>query len=199
MRRTDKEKSKKTKWIIILIGLLAVPLLLGAGTLFYIFYVLSVMSHSEPYNETNPALIIDKIENNFDISFSTRMNSLQAADKIAGGIDRPYIFIVRFTTDKTGFANLRELLSGLGNWEETTNELLKKDYNTDEYDPRYIVLYKKDTPDWYKMRIAKGRTYESFLVSKNNKMRLITICVEVAESSEIVVYMEGWGDTLLGM
>jgi len=160
------------------------------GTFFFLLYC---ALRGEPFDESDPASVVATIGKNCGFEFPEKMESLKAADRLAGGIDNPYFFVVSFMTDQSGFAQLRDSLSQLGNWKEITDELSQKDYDTDDYDPRDWSCI-EDAPQWYKMKIAKGRTYEGFLVSKNNRMRLFTFCVDLAEPNRIAVYMEGWGD-----
>ncbi|MFA5252089.1 MAG: DUF4190 domain-containing protein [Phycisphaerae bacterium] len=148
-----------------------------------------VLFYETPYDDSDPKAIIAKIENNCGFKFPAKIESLKAADKITGGIDRPYVFIVNFTTDKIGFAELKGSFSQLGcQLEEIT--LKEGDNIRDE-----SGSWSRNAPQWCSEKIPKGKTYESFLLCKNDIGLLDTIFVEVANSEEVVVYMYGWGDS----
>jgi hypothetical protein len=168
---------------IVGICLSVVPLIL-ISTIAYVFYL---ALRGEPYDESHPASVIATIETNCKFKFPEKMESLKAADRIGGGVSpKPYLFIVSFTTDQNGFAQLRDSLS--------LQPLRSEDYDTN--DPRVSSL-SKGTPQWYKAKMPKGIIYEGFLVSKNNMMRLSTFCVELPEPEKVAVYMEGFGDPRL--
>jgi hypothetical protein len=140
----------------------------------------------EPYDESYPQSVIATIETNCNFKFPEKMESLKAADRIAGGVPpQPYVVIVSFTTDQDGFAQLQHSLS--------LQPLRSENYNTNE--PRAFSL-SKGTPQWYKTKMPKGKIYEGSLYGKNNMM-LSTFCVELPESEKVAVYMEGWGDSRL--
>jgi len=167
---------------IVGICLSVVPLLL-INTIAYVFYL---ALRGEPYDESHPALVIATIETNCNFKFPEKIESLKAADRIAGGVPpKPYVVIVSFTTDQNGFAQLRDSLS--------LQPLRSENYNTNE--PRAFSL-SKGTPQWYKTKMPKGKIYEGSRYGKNNMM-LSTFCVELPESEKIAVYMEGWGDSRL--
>jgi hypothetical protein len=176
----QKKKSKTMKWIIIVIlGVTIIPIILVVGMF---AYVASVISHEDPYNESNTALIINRIESNFGFKLPEKMESLQAGDTIAAGIDHPYVFVLRFVTNQNGLGKLIQV----GDLTDVTEEIANSKWD----DSRSFT---KHTPQWYKIPLEKGRTYENCLVSKNNTLRLNIICVEMTPSESVVVYMQGWG------
>lgn len=165
----------------------AIPLVLitAISILFYLAL------RGEPYDESHPESVISIIEENGDIKFPAKMESLKAANGITPGVHPQYIrFIVRFITDQEGLAQLRDSLRKQGFYPETP------DYNSNDYDPVYLSTY-KDTPKWFKIDIAKGVIYDSFGNTKNNAIKLHTICVPSEDPDKIVVYMEGFGDLSL--
>jgi hypothetical protein len=168
-----------------IIGICAsgIPLILIGCIISMIFLAL----RGEPYDESHPSSVIATIETHCNFKFPEKMESLKAADRIAGGVPpQLYVVIVSFITDQNGFAQLRDSLS--------LQPLRSEDYDTNE--PRAFSL-SKGTPQWYKTKMPKGKIYEGSLYSKNNMMRLSTFCVELPESEKIAVYIEGWGDSRL--
>lgn len=162
----------------------AIPLILIAAISILFYLAL----RGEPYQESDPASIIALIEDNSNINFPEKMQSLKAADRIAGPPDPPYVcLLVSFTTDQKGFTRLRDSLSKLDSYTEITD-----DYNADEYNHVYFSSY-KDIPQWFKIDIAKDIIYHSFGKTKNNAITLYTTCVRSEDPDKIVVYMEGLG------
>lgn len=159
-----------------------VPLILIVCIISMFFLAL----RGEPYDESHPTSVIAMIETKFNFKFPEKMESLKAADRIAGGVPpQAYVFIVTFITDQDGFAKLRDSIS--------LQPLRSGVYDTNE--PRSFSL-SKGTPQWYKTEMPKGKIYEGSVVSKNNMM-LSTFCVELPNSEKVAVYMEGWGDSRL--
>jgi len=156
------------------------------------FAVLWAM-RGEPYDESNPSSIRAYIEENCEFTFPEKVNYLKAADRIPGGIGPAYVlFIVKFTTDHSGFLHLCNCLSRLGDWGETDAQFYSKEDGRG--DPRVHVSI-KETPEWYAEPIPKGTVYAGFATCQSKKrLRLTTVCVKPEDSEEYVVYMEGDGD-----
>lgn len=156
------------------------------------FAVLWAM-RGEPYDESNPSSIRAYIEENCELTFPEKVNSLKAADRIPGGIGPAYVsFIVKFTTDHGGFVHLRNCFSRLGDWWETDVKLDSKEHGRG--DPRVQVSI-KGTPEWYAEPIPKGTVYSGFVMCPSKKrLRLTILCVKPQDSEEYIVYMEGDGD-----
>ena len=184
--RTKRPAFKGRRQAIIGISFSAIPLIITIALSWMIYSAI----RGEPYDESHPQLVIATIEKNCDFRFPEKMESLKAADRLAGGPDNPYLFVIRFKTNMEGFAQLKDVLE-LQPHKDTTSEVVNgKD------DPR-IFSISKETPLWYSARIPKGKTWEGFLVSSNNMMRLSTVCVELSESGKVDVYMRGFGDSSL--
>ena len=184
--RTKRPAFKGRIQAIIGISSSAIPLIITV--VFSCMLYLAI--RGEPYDESHPQLVLATIEKNCDFCFPEKMESLKAADRLAGGPDNPYLFIIRFTTSREGFAQLKDELE-LQPHRDTTSEVVNgKD------DPRIFSL-SKDTPQWYITKIPKGKIWEGFLVSQNNMMRLSTVCVELSEYGKVDVYMGGWGSSRL--
>ncbi|MHC4666176.1 MAG: hypothetical protein ACYS9T_09505 [Planctomycetota bacterium] len=153
-------------------------IVLGGGS-FLIYLAL----RGEPYDESAPASVIAKIENSCGFKFPENMGSLRAADGLGPGVPpKPYVCIVRFTTDRHGLAQLRDSLS-------------KLDYYTEEfsaagYDPRGLSRMK--APEWYKGEMTKGIVYRGSGWGGTGLI-LLTVAVESKEGDKIDVYMEGVG------
>ena len=146
----QKKKSKIKIWIAIILCIVLIPAIWYVGMFCYAFVVIS---HEDPYNELNTALIINRIEKNCVFKFPEKMESLKAGDTLAAGIDRPYVCVLRFVTNQNGFGKLKQL----DGWEEITGEIANGKWK----DTRYIT---KRAPQWYKTPIEKGRTYEYYLL-----------------------------------
>lgn len=171
------------------IGGLIISVILFLLLAFVVCIFCYVLFYETPYDDSDPKAIIAKIENNCGFKFPAKIESLKAADKITGGIDRPYVFVINFTTDKTGFIELKDSFFQMGcQLEEIT--LKEGDSIRDE-----SGSWSRNAPQWCSEKIPKGKTYESFLLCKNDIGLLDTIFVEVANSGEVVVYMYGWGDS----
>jgi hypothetical protein len=157
-----------------------------------IAYMFLTAFAGEPYDESNPMLVVNTIKKHCEYKFPEKMSSLKAAERLAGGPDNDYTFVISFTTDYNGFISLQNFLSKTDDWEDITDDLSKKDYNSSEYDPRPFASY-KNSPDWYKAKIPQGRTFFSFLGEK--ELTLTTICVQSEDSNDVAIYIEGWGDS----
>lgn len=187
--RTKRPPFKGKRQAIIGICSSAIPLII---TVAFIWMIYSAI-RGEPYDEFHPEAVISIIEENCDIEFPAKMESLKAADRIAPGIDKPYHFVVSFTTNMNNFAELKESISQLDSYFE---KRVERDPNVGKNTPADFAVF-RDSPEWYKTEIPKGEIHESFGVSKNNKIRLRTIWINLPESEKVVVYMEGWGSSRL--
>lgn len=187
--RTKRPTFKGRRQAIIGICSSAIPLII---TIAFGWMIYSEI-RGEPYDESHPEAVISIIEENCDIEFPAKMESLKAADRIAPGIDKPYHFVVSFTTNMNNFAELKESISQLDSYFE---ERVERDPNVGKYTPADFAVF-RDSPEWYKTEIPKGEILEGSGVSKNNKIRLRTIWINLPESEKVVVYMEGWGDSRL--
>jgi hypothetical protein len=184
--RTKRTAFKGKRQAIIGIASSAIPLIITIALSWMIYSAI----RGEPYDESHPQLVLATIEKNCDFRFPEKMESLKAADRLAGGPDNPYFFVIRFKTNREGFAQLKDALE-LKPHKDTTSEVVN-----DKDDPRFFSI-SKETPLWYSAKIPKGKTWEGFLVSSNNMMRLSTVCVELSESGKVDVYMGGFGDSSL--
>jgi hypothetical protein len=144
----------------------------------------------EPYDESNPMLVVNTVKKHGEYKFPEKMLSLKAAERLAGGPDNDYTFLISFKTDYNGFVSLQNFLSNTGDWEDITDELSKKDGNSSAYDPRPYASY-KNSPDWYKAKIPQGKTFFSFIGDK--ELVLTTVCVLLEDSNDVAVYIEGLG------
>ncbi|HBG27958.1 MAG: hypothetical protein A2Y10_03040 [Planctomycetes bacterium GWF2_41_51] len=165
--------SKYFKKVFITFILTFSPCFIIAGFFIGVYYAIF---HEEPYNESHTSSIISNIENNFNFKFPEKIELLRTGDTIAGGIDRPYVFIVQFVTDQNGLYEIKQS----GDWEDITEEIEKGKWA----DSRFFTTH---TPEWYKKPIEKGRTYEVLPEST-----LHIICVELNASESVIVYMDGW-------
>jgi len=197
-----------TKKIIITWGIsVAIPLVLALAVVFVFFYVRFELRQAfwmEPYDESHPASILATVEDNSVVKFPENIESLKAADSTDRGIDAPfYIFILRFRTDQNGLAQLRESLSQL--YEYVENDV-KADQNPDAVVLTWRLKGKPGyvrTPEWYS-ELPEGVVWTASGVGvdyygeggegKKGKFHSIRCTwVVLAESEEVVVFMEGEG------
>jgi hypothetical protein len=164
------------------ISLSVIPIIL----ITYLFYDAFA---GESYDDSNPMLVVNTIKKYCDYKFPQKILSLKAADRLAGGPDNNYTCVVSFITDHNGLTTLQDCLSKGDAWEDITDDLSVKDYYSSEYDPRPFASH-KDSPVWYKTKIPQGRTHLSLF---NGEIVLTTVCVELKDSNDVAVYIEGWG------
>jgi hypothetical protein len=177
----QKKKSKIKIWIAIILCIIIIPVIWYVGMCIYFF---STIFHEDPYDESNTALIINRIEKNCAFKFPEKMGSLRAGDTLAAGIDRPYVCVLRFITDQNGFGKLKQL----DGWEDITEEIANGKWQ----DTRYFT---KRAPQWYKTPLEKGRTHEYYSSGGDEKIHLHILCVELAPPENVVVYIDGWGSS----
>jgi hypothetical protein len=177
----QKKRSKIKIWIAIILCIVLIPAIWYVGMIVYGF---SRIFHEEPYNESNTALIISRIEKNCDFKFPEKMEFLRAGGTLAAGIDRPYVCVLRFVTDQNGFDKLKQL----DGWEDITEEIANGKWK----DTRYFT---KRAPQWYKTSLEKGRTHEYYSSGGTEKLHLHILCVELTPPERVVVYMDGWGSS----
>ena len=151
--------------------------------------------HEKPYNDSNPEAILNKVESYCDFEVPQKIENLRAAEKITGGIDHEYTFVARFKTDRKSFEELRNSLSKTKFYSEEKTEELSSE-NSNSYDTfgslasNSIGTWQKNAPEWYDAEIPKGKVYELW---PWGKMVLCFICVELPDSNDVVVHIEGWG------
>lgn len=191
--RFSKTKLKGAGFAISGIIISLIPIL------FFVFEAYSLymaVLYEKPYDDSNPEAVIAKVEKVCGFNFPEKIDFLKTAEKIPSGIDPTYAFIARFTTDKDGFAELRKSLSKAeGDYysEEISEELVGEDGKSFTYGSRANEkmgsLWQKNAPQWFDIEIPKGRIYE---ISPFIKMtQLYFICVELPDSNDIVVNIEG--------
>ena len=181
--RTKRPAFKGKRQAIIGICSSAIPLIITIAIGWMIYSVLL----GEPYDESHPEVVISIIEDNSNIEFPAKMESLKAAERIAPGVGPGYVcLIVTFETDQEDYAQLRDSLSKQDSYLEI------HDYNSIKYSPVRFST-EKDIPQWFKIDIAKDIIYHSFGKTRNNAITLYTTCVRSEDPDKIVVYMEGLG------
>lgn len=185
--RTKRPAFKGKRQAIIGICASAIPLIITIAIGWMIYSAL----RGEPYQESDPASVIALIQDNSNINFPENMQSLKAADRIAGPPDPPYVcLLVSFTTDQEDFTQFCDSLSKQDSYLEI------HDYNSIKYSSVRFST-EKDIPQWFKINIAKDIIYHSFGITRNNAITLYTTCVRSEDPDKIVVYMEGIGDPSL--
>jgi hypothetical protein len=103
--RTKRPAFKGKRQAIIGICASAIPLIITIAIGWMIYSAL----RGEPYQESDPASVIALIQDNSNINFPENMQSLKAADRIAGPPDPPYVcLLVSFTTDQEDFTQFCE-------------------------------------------------------------------------------------------
>lgn len=189
--KASKGKLKGMGFAISGIIISSIPIILFISVA-YFFYMAVI--YEKPYDDSNSKAIMAKVEKVCDFEFPEKIESLKAAEKIASGIDRAYTFIVRFTTDQNSFTEFRNSLSKTKNYfEEITDELLTEDGKSYTYGSRandtWGSMWQKNAPEWFNAEIPKGKVYELCPI---DKMFLYFICVELPDSNDVIVNIEGW-------
>jgi hypothetical protein len=188
--------TKKTKIVLGISAASLVVLVLAAVDLFF-FEDLRQLFWMEIHDESRLASFLANIEDNSVVEFPEKIESLKAAERDYSPRGGSYHFVLRFKTDKKGLAQLRESLSQL---HEPLESDAQPDRNSEYYaDPR--VGYKeKGIPEWYSEEMPEGVHYEfygttdHYLESRKGKLQFISCaCVTLADSEEVIVYMEGFG------
>ena len=167
------------------------------------FIGLATMLYSERFQECDPAPIIATIEKQFGLELPEKMQFVRAAEADNVGKDRIYLFILSFITDESGWKCFRESFpksldaTNMVYMEAEPNKYADEIYGFEEfdsnaYDPRteYVV---PGVPEWHTRKLKKGKTRIQSIISKNSRMQINTVCVDLGSTEEIVVYIEGWG------
>lgn len=191
--KVSKEKLKGKGLAISGIIISLIPIVLF-GCLAYGFYMAVI--YEKLYDDSNPEAIIAKVEKVCDFDFPEKIESLKAAEKLVAGIDPGYAFIARFTTDQNSFAELRNSLSKAkyeGYYSEEINDELPiedgKSYTYGSRKSYFECWWQKNAPEWFDTGISKGKVYE--LYPSYKMMHLYFICVELPDSNDVVVNVEG--------
>jgi hypothetical protein len=146
--------------------------------LFLIFLAL----RGKPYDQSQPGAVKVSLENNFGFEFPENMQALKGAHGLGGGVHpKPYVCLVKFTTDPHGLAALRDSLSKAEHYGEPLHRT--------DYDPRNYSRTK--APAWYKGKIKDGIVYKAS-VWRDGPL-LLVIAVESEQGDKIDVYMEATG------
>jgi len=159
------------------------------------------MLYSARLCECDPAPLVAMIKHNFEFKFPENIKSIKAAEADNVGIDRIYEFIVSFTTDQSGWRQFQESFPKVNDANTIYVETDGQRYIHDIYD---FMDYDANTyddqrprrwaPKWYKTKIKKGKYFQGYLTSKNKKIQINNLCVDVADPENIIVYIQGWGN-----
>lgn len=155
------------------------------GLLFLVFLGL----RGEPYDQSQRTSVKASLENNFGFKFPENTQALKGAHGLGGGVHpKPYVCIVRFTTDPNGLAQLQGSLSKLDDYNEQFPSPAFPDY-----DPRNYSRTK--APAWYKGKIMEGIVYKASVWRSAGL--LLVVAVESEQGDKIDVYMEAVGGDCL--
>jgi hypothetical protein len=149
--------------------------------------------HEEPYGEPESQILVSKVENNYDLKFPEKMAVVRTADKISAGIDRPYVFILRFITDQNGFKQFKEQIKENA-WEEISSKFYEYN-NRYLYDTMSSYGWKKNNPEWCQDELLKGLVYENGILGKSGFLNVI--CIKPENSDDVEVIMMGWANQQL--
>jgi len=188
--------TKKTKIVLVISAVILLALILAAVDIFF-FEDLRQWFWMEVHDESRLASFLVNIEDNSVVEFPENIESLKAAERVYTDRGGSYVFVLRFKTDKKGLAQLRESLSQLHQPMESDAQ---PDRNSEYYaDPR-MYYKKKGIPEWYSEEMPEGVHYQFYgvtdyyLESRKGKLTHINCAsVTLADSEEVVVYMQGNG------
>jgi hypothetical protein len=65
------------------------------------------------------------------------------------------------------------------------------DYDPNEYEPRIEPFW--GWPKWFKAKIRKGKDFSGRVNSKNGSLQIDTLCVDLADPENVVIYIDCWG------
>ena len=149
------------------------------------------------HDESRLASFLANIEDNSVVKFPENIESLKAAERVYTESGGAYLFVLRYKIDKKGLAQLLVSLSDIREYFESDTQ---PDRNSEYYsDPRRFYR-KKGIPGWYIEEMPEGALYVFsgttgyYLKSRKGKLKRIScVCITLADSEEVVVYMAGDG------
>jgi hypothetical protein len=181
-----------------------------AATSFIVIMIIAILISSifgfgfpkpRPFSECDPNKVIALIENNFDFNLPDNISSTKAAETRTTWLDDTYSFIFKFSTDEKGweqfhtsFPKIKEqdTIYGYPNGSRHVHDVYDfTDYNPNEYEPRIEPWW--GWPKWFKAKIRKGKHFSGYLDSKDGSLNIDTLCVDLAESENVIIYIGGWG------
>lgn len=176
IKETRRKRNKLTVALIILsvCGILLALLLVWRQFPFY----------QRPFTACDPNKVTGLVNNSFDFKLPDNINSARAAETRTSWLEHNYIFILTFTTDLAGWQGFRKSLpdqSAFG----------FEDLNHNSHDPRIEPYW--GWPKWFKAKIRKGKYYFGYLYSKDQHLRIDTICIDLSDPEKVIVYIQGRG------
>lgn len=189
---------------LIGIWISAIPLLFFTGILLinYTVWPGFPFPRPRPFSECDPNKVINLIEGNFDFSLPDNINSAKAAETRNTWLDDTYSFIFKFSTDQEGWEQFHKSFPKIKDHETTYVEVDGReyihdmydfmDYEPNEYEPRIEPSW--GCPKWFKAKIRKGKHYYGRPYSKENQLQIETICIDLSDPKQVVVYIDGWGE-----
>lgn len=188
---------------LIGIWISAIPLLFFAGILLinYTVWPGFPFPRPRPFSECDPNKVIALIENSFDFNLPDNISSAKAAETRTTWLDDTYSFIFKFSTDEKGWERFhtsfpkikdQDTIYGYPDGSRHVHDVYDfTDYNPNEYDPRIEPFW--GWPKWFKAKIRKGKDFSGYLNSKDGSLQINTLCIDLAESENVIIYIGGWG------
>ncbi|MBW8039493.1 MAG: DUF4190 domain-containing protein [Planctomycetes bacterium] len=201
--RIKKSKGQLTGQTAAILGIVA-------ATSFIIIMILVILIISisgfgfpkpRPFSECNPNKVIALIENSFDFNLPDNISSAKAAETRTTWLDDTYRFILNFSTDEKGWEQFhtsfpkikdQDTIYGYPNGTRHVHDVYDfTDYDPNKYEPRIEPYW--GWPEWFKAKIRKGKNFSGHMNSKDGSLQINTLCIDLAESENVIIYIGGWG------
>jgi len=177
----------------------AIPLVLFVISFFWPGFPLP---RQRPFSECDPKKVIAIIEKRgFDFTFPDTIKDAKAVETRTTWLEHTYMFLLRFSTNQEGWEEFHRSFPKIKDHatryidvdgrEEIHDVYDFMDYDTNEYEPRIEPFW--GWPKWFKAKIRKGKYFSGYLDSKDYGLQIDTLIVDVADSEDIRIYIEGWG------
>ena len=189
------------KLFLLFLSVLIVAILLFAGLL--IISYLFPFANPRPFSDCDPNKIIALMNNKFDFHLPDKIISSRAVETMTNWLEIDYVFIFTFTTNDSGWKQFWSSFPKIKNEDtiyvkENGEEYIHDihdfiEFDPNKYDPHRNYIY-GGIPEWYKLKIKKGKYYSGNLMSHDNKLQIDRVFVDLFDQNNINVYIEGLGD-----
>ena len=201
--RIKKSKGQLTGQAAAILGI-------AVATSLIVIVILAILLNSisgfgfpkpRPFSECNPNKVIALIENSFDFNLPDNIISAKAAETRTTWLDDTYRFIFKFSTDEKGWKQFHKSFPKIKDHDTKYIEVDGReyihdmydftDYDPNEYEPRIEPYW--GWPKWFKAKIRKGKDFSRNLNSKDGSLQIDTLCVDLADPENVVIYIDCWG------
>lgn len=206
--RIKKSKGQLTGQAAAILGIVA-------ATSFIVIMIIAIITISiydfgfprpRPFSKCDPNKVISLIKNNFeDFNLPNNIKSAKAVETRTSWLEHTYNFILNFTTDEKGWEQFHTSFPKVEEHDTVYIDTDGREYIHDMYnfmdyglnddDPRsdYKAFW-GGVPKWHKTKITKGKYYYyRRIYSKDRRLQIDTLVVDLADPENVVIYIEGWG------